>query len=325
MMFRGLGGIADNIVQDDGPFGRGIFAVDPTRAVRLHVPRNLLIPVSEIEFAGGVMKIKPDADIGEPERVFIENYYEAFSWGGEGRLAALKHIEALDNLPADMRALLSKRFSLSSLFEQGSASERAERWFLANRMINLNGKDFLMPVMELLNHSPNGATYSQTDGLAIEGQFSGEVLAQYNDAIDPLGMFHSYGFASSGGICFSLPIKDDRRGIVIERSLNRSSKIGSVSVPNYELESGTVKFSCVMTGNAKFPRLSKGIFCHVMKEAGKAKPDEIFDALLHDNRIKFLELLEKLELHEGGLVPTLRKMVRCQLEAMSHCVGTREV
>jgi hypothetical protein len=54
-------------------------------------------------------------------------------------------------------------------------------------------------------------------------------------------------------------------------------------------------------------------------------PDEVFDFILRFNALKFLELLELLEPHDGELVVTLRRVARYQLEAMAHCIGSREV
>ena len=53
--------------------------------------------------------------------------------------------------------------------------------------------------------------------------------------------------------------------------------------------------------------------------------DEVFDRILHFNRMKFLKLLAALEEQEGDLVLMLRRMARFQLEAMSNCIGSREL
>lgn len=323
-MFRGLGGVLDNIVRKEGPHGFGIFPADPSKSVRLHVPANLLIAVSDTEFLDGRLTIKREANVGMPERAFFENYQDAFSWGSEGRAVAIKHIQALDDLPAEIRRLLSTKLAMPSLFEEGTVSQRAERWFINSRRIEQNGRDVLMPLAELVNHSPRGVPFDQRDGITIEGRFPTEAFVRYN-VTDASGIFHSYGFASPERVCFSLPIKNEQSGLTIERSINLDTMIGSTPVPNYKADSNGLTLSCVMIGHAKFPRLSRGIFSHVMKAAGRPNADELFETILHNNRMKFLELLEKLEPLEGGLVPTLRTMARHQLEAMSYCMGTREL
>ena len=83
--------------------------------------------------------------------------------------------------------------------------------------------------------------------------------------------------------------------------------------------------SYLMIGNPKFPRLSRGIFRTLMKQAGAPNLDEVFDFILHFNRTRFLGLLAALEPLGGEMAVTLRKMARLQLERMSHCIGTRDL
>lgn len=325
-VFRGMGGTADNIDQRNGPRGRGIFPIDPAKPIRLHVPQNLLIPVSDVEFVDDRMKIKDSANVAGAVRGFFENYQDAFSWGREGRSEAIAFIKALDDLPPDVSALLSSDFAMKAQLEGGSDIERAQRWFLESRQIEKGGKGVVMPLMELVNHAPAGVPYNLGEGVAIDGSFSGEVLVHYVIA-DALGIFRTFGFASPERIAFSLPMKNDtgRDRILIRRKFNFDSKLGAFPVPDYGMEDDTLVLSCLVIGNAKFPRLSRGIFCRVMREAEKPDADEVFDLILHENRKKFFRLLELLEPHEGGLIPTLRRMVRYQLETMSFCIGTREL
>ncbi len=323
-MFRGLGGGADNIVQKDGPFGKGIFPINPAAHVRVHTPQNLLIPTSDVDFVDGRLVVRPESKVGSAERTFFENYHAAFSWGAEGRASSLAFIEALDALPADIRAILSGKFGLRPLTEDISKEARAQRWFIGSRAIRVGGKEVMMPLVELLNHATNGKTYDLSEGVTVEGQFSGEVLARYS-VIDPLGIFLAFGFASAEGACFSLPFRQEQKGISIDRSVNFDVKAGDVQIPSYAIEGDELKFSCLMIGNAKYPRLSRAIFQRAMSEAGKPKADEVFDLILHQNRTRFLELLAKLEECSNPLVPTLRKMAIYQLAAMSHCIGTRAV
>jgi hypothetical protein len=68
------------------------------------------------------------------------------------------------------------------------------------------------------------------------------------------------------------------------------------------------------------------MFRALMKESGmaEAEADEGFDHIVHYNRMRFLKLLAAVESCEGEMAVTLRKMARHQLEAMSHCIGSRD-
>ncbi|MEI9932551.1 MAG: hypothetical protein WDM89_18940 [Rhizomicrobium sp.] len=323
-MFRGLGGIADNVTQKDGPFGRGLFPIDPAKRVRLHLPRNLLVPLEDAAFENDRLIIRSAAEMAGPERAFFDNYQEAFSWNAEGRAAAFAYIKSLDDLPSDVRQLLSEKFSVAPLSAEGSLEDRAQRWFLDSRKMKLDGRYFLMPVIELLNHAPHGVPFDVTDGIKVEGAFSGEAFARYS-IVDPFGMFQAYGFASPEQMCFSFPMTHDKSAITINRDIDLNLKVGDFYIPEYTIETDRIVISCMMIGSAKFPRLSRGIFRHVLEQAGRSNADEVFDLILHTNRTKLFHLLEILEPHEGGLIPVLRKMVRYQLEAMSHCIGARNL
>jgi len=321
--FRALGGTADNIVQGSGTRGRGIFPIDNTKPIRLRVPENLLIPEIDVEFVEGRLKVRDSARCGKSEREFFEEYQNIFSWGGEGRSDCAAFFHLVDALPPEVLSIL---FAEDRLERQPDSDHgRVERRFLQSRRIERNSEAVLMPVMELVNHGPTAPSYNTIDGISIEGVFSEEVLVRYS-LEDPFGMLLAYGFASPERVAFSLPTKQEgARKLIIGRKINHKSKRGAFYVPDFRIDGDTIELSCMMIGNMNFPRLSKGIFCNVAREAGWPNPEEEFDMILHNNRTSFLNLLEILERHEGGMVPTIRKMVRYQLAAMSHCIGTREL
>ena len=320
-VFRALGGTADNLRLGEGAYGRGLFAIDPENEVRLHVPENLLIPVEDVQFVEGALKVNPEASIGAPERTFFENYQESMSWGAGGRRQALAFIESVDSLPAAIRAILSDEFGIKPLLD-GDNEARARRWFLNSRKIDRGPRDVVMPVVELINHSTNGVLYRIDDGVWVTGKFQDEVLVHYS-ITDPFGIFQAFGFASPERVAFSLPLKHEKRRITVLRDVNFRAKLGSFEVPEHRVEAGTLVLTSLMIGNANFPRLSRGIFQHLMRDAGLPDADETFDLILHENRMKFLKLLQALEACSGDLPDTLRKMVRYQLQAMSFCIGTR--
>jgi hypothetical protein len=324
-VFRSLGGTANNIARKEGASGRGIVAADPGKHVLLRAPANLLFPLSDVEIAGDRLKLKDSAKVGKAERTFFENYYDAISWGGGGHAESAAFIAGLDALPADVKHLLAANFSLEGLLE--GSDQRVAQWFLRNRLFGCRGVAVLAPFLELVNHDSNAAPFSDENGLTIGGRFADEVLVLRSKA-GPFGAFLRFGFASPERAAFSLPMEfktDTGCEVTIEQNINMNSTLGSVPVPEFEQNGGAVRFSCLMIGNSGFPRLSRGIFYRIMREAGETNPEQVFDNILHRNRLTFLKLLEVLEYQEGGLVAELRKVVRYQLEAMSWCIGTRDL
>src|SRR5579864_4148845 len=128
--FRALGGTADNIVQASGPFGRGIFPIDRDKPVRLHVPQNLLVPESDIEFVEGQIGIKDSAGIGQPEREFFEKYQQAFSWG-IARSDCAEHVAGMKSLPPELSTEMSGPSGLDRQFDEGE--DPVGQWYLQSR------------------------------------------------------------------------------------------------------------------------------------------------------------------------------------------------
>ena len=80
-----------------------------------------------------------------------------------------------------------------------------------------------------------------------------------------------------------------------------------------------------MIGHRGMPQQPRGIFRAAVAGAQIYKADEVFDIILQFNWASFLNLLTMLEPHEGDAVVTLRTVVRYQLEAISHCIGSLEI
>ena len=96
-------------------------------------------------------------------------------------------------------------------------------------------------------------------------------------------------------------------------------------VPKFAKQAGDGVLTFLMLGNEQFPRLSKGIFFRLMRDAGYSGFEETFDFVHHQNRLRFINLLEALEGVNLPMAATLRSMARHQLRAMSFCYGVREI
>ena len=56
--FRRLGGIADNVCQKEGEYGRGIFSVNPSMRARIFTPSKLLVKKDDIYLEDNKLRIK---------------------------------------------------------------------------------------------------------------------------------------------------------------------------------------------------------------------------------------------------------------------------
>lgn len=325
--FGALGGVAENIVLGHGPFGRGLFPRDASKPFLLQLPENLLLPVEDIEFLDGQIRIRNNSAVAGRERDFFQRYANGFSWGGGGRSESAAQIAALDALTPGVRTVLTADFGMGHLL-QGSFIERTQIRFLESRLLFSDGRRFLLPLIELANHAPDGFRHEPIgkNGVQIRGSVPGEILVAYAHR-DCLGLFRTFGFVSLQPMAFCLPMTIQAAGqkITIHDRTARQTNRGNFVSPQLAFDDNGISLSYLMIGNAKLPRLSRGIFRALMREAAVADADGIFDYVLRVNRQKFLRLLEALEQQRGEMAIALRKMAHNQLEAMTNCIGARDL
>jgi len=319
--FHRLGGRVQNIFPRGGPRGRGIFPIDPTHHTYLRVPESLLVSVEDIAFEDGRLKVVESAEIGAREREFFERYQNAFSWGGNGRSDSVAFLAGLKSLGPEAISVLERIWG-RTIAEDSAASEQ---WFLQSRSLHWKGRNVVAPVLDLVNHEYSAQRHGEVDnGIAVGGMIPDEVLMRY-DEWDPFSMFMRYGFASPEDMAFSMPlIRKEEPELVVGNDINLDSKHGALPVPKFMIESGRVALSSLMIGSIKRPRVPKSIFVRILKEAGARNPEEGFDHILHLNRMAFLALLELVETQESRIAASVRKMIRFQLQAISHSYGSIE-
>ena len=325
--FRALGGTADNICLKEGPFGRGLFPRDPSKPIRIHIPENLLVDLKHVCFADNEFRVAPDAPVGFREKAFLENYERDFSWGA-GHQYEEGLLQMMSEAPPELRALLEAPFGLNPWLAGPTPGAIQDR-FLTARVIHREGVTVVMPIIELANYG-NLAEYGGENGVKLSGQFSGEVLVHYEFS-DPLEIFRHWGFASdSESFALSLPMALERKSgpLFIGREVGSSAifKPGRKPYfPDLSIESGKITLSYLMLGHKKYPRLARGIFYRIMRQAGRSDAEETFDLIQHINRMQFYNLAAASEAAAPALGRLLRSVARYQLEAMSHSIGTREV
>lgn len=322
--FRALGGTADNVRLGQGALGRGLFPIDPQRPVRLHAPANLLMDEDWIVFENGALRLAPDAEIGTREREFFEGYQADFAWGSKGRAETVALLEAAQALPGELRHKLLTEFGCGSWFEDYS-EDLVQRKFVASRRIEANGRSVLMPVLELANHGP-GDGFDTENGVSLTGIFPDEVLARYSD-IDSYGLFTNWGIAHQQRQAMSIVLSGaiGQTPIRVEREIGDFNSAERPWIPGIAQSKDGILLDFLMIGNRQYPRLSKGIFHKLMRDAGLSGFEEAFETIQHVNRIHFLELLAALDGLHLPMARTLGRMARLQLQTMAFCAGVRPI
>lgn len=325
--FRALGGVADNVALRHGSSGRGLFPIDPAKPFLVRVPGNLLLRSSDFAFAGERIRIREDAGPRPPEWEFFERYQSCISRGGQGYSESANLIAMFDALPLALRELLMADFGMKH-FVDGDRTERIGRQFLRSRMVEWNNGTVLAPLIDLMNCSTDGvpARPAPHGGVQVEGEARSEICVRHGPH-DCLGVFNRSGFASARPYAYSLPMqaKLGKIGLTIGRNVREKTPRAGFASPLMSSEGGGIHLSFLMLGQSRFPRLPRGVFYALMREAEAVGAEEAFDAILFANRTKFLKLLAALEPAHGEMVTRLRSMAHLQLEALAHCAGTREL
>jgi hypothetical protein len=322
--FRVLGGTAENVRLGEGALGRGLFAIDPGIPIRLAVPDGLLVDAGSVVFEDGALRLAADAGIGARERKFVEDYHAHLSWGGGGRAEIARILEQAQELPGELRRELLVEHRCGRWFEEFS-DRLVEQQFVASRRIAWRGRDVMMPILDLANHG-GGATFEAGEALRLETVTQGEVLVRYSDT-DAYGVFLSWGFASEQAQALSIELVGEigSAELAIGRVFGDTKTDKRPWIPDLDVAQGHADLDFLMLGNRFYPRLPRGIFRRVMRDGGLGGADESFDTIQHVNRAHFLALLGAVETVDGAMARTLRAMARHQLEALSFCVGARDV
>jgi len=327
--FRRLGGTAENVRMGYGSLGRGLFAIDPSRPVDLHTPPNLLVRRRDVIFADDRFHVSPSAPVGEAERAWLERYLNEFSWGGGGREETRAEIERMRSLPMPVRERLARTFGMNHCIGELSPDMIAQRFF-ASRVITLD-EETVMPMIELVNHG-DAPPYDSTNGLAVRGLFSDEVLVSYSEAHDTFLCFASWGIVCERPFAYSIPARlptaqgdmvisiNPDEGRMIEAKLPNPVPL---KLPKVTIENGQISLSFLMLGMKGAPRIPKGMFRRMVSDARLQLDDEPFEMAQHFSRSAFMNLLKNLDRVEGDVAATLRRVCLMQLDALNQSFGSR--
>ncbi len=326
--FRSLGGIAENVRRGTGQYGAGIFPIDATRPVRLHAPENLLFATEELEVRDGHLRIRAASSLGTPERRLFEAVHEGFGWssGGFDELRASQAQWCA--LPADVVACIKGMGAISDpdyRFAEPSAHVCLYQ-FVKSRDVAYKGRAWIMPVVDLTNHSSGAPPFLIENGVGVRGTFPGEVLVRYNVA-DSWGNTLTYGFADNSPYAYSLALMVDlfdTQRLSILRKIGAGEVDNGIHYPQKRIDGNTIELSHLTLGNARQPDLPRAVFRKLMRDhVTERQADDVFESLVRFNHTKFIETLRILRKHEAPLVTVLEEAAINQLDALSACVGAR--
>ena len=322
--FRSYGGRAENVVQRDGPFGRGLFPIDPSQPIDLMVPRSLLVPAENVELQNGAAVIKDDSAFPNGYADWFRRYQDSLSWGAEGELSVTRFETGLRNLPNNVGELLSQLnlYQPEHLLAGKTFQHSMLRRFLKSRCLSRRGKLVVMPMVELVNHSPKATNWEiRPDGsVGVSGHHDGEVLVKYSNA-DPLRRLLGFGFNVQEPLGFSLSLNIRHRGQLVE--VKGGGGRHWFQPPVIEEDNKRLVIEQPLLGCQDHPRMPLTLFLSAFQSANRSDGEELFERIHQANTLALVELLRRLDAVPDEIASLLRLGCMNQLSSLSHHIGHR--
>lgn len=320
--FRSFGGTAENVIQREGSLGLGLFPIDPSQRVELRVPDHLLVVTDNIELQDGAIVIKDASHYPAGFDDWYRRFQADYSWGAEAKRSIETFENGLASLPKEIRQLLENRgLILEERLNRTNGNKSSLQRFIATRRIRRKDKNVLMPIIELVNHSPLQTSWDMDDeSIGISGTYDEEILVRYS-ICDPLHRFLQYGFNCNEINGFSLNLKVIHRGktILIRGGINNEPG----KPPKAELSGDKIIINKPMIGSTRMPRMPRTLFKEGLKSLRGIDSNEVFDQICQANRLITIKLIKLLECQNEEIAQQLRISCFEQLIAIGYHFGEK--
>ena len=321
--FRSFGGTANNVIQREGKFGLGLFPIDSSKPVELRVPNHLLVSTENLKLLNGDIILKDASDYPEGFAEWYAKFQANYSWGADGKRSIKLFEDGLRSLPKTLQqklcnfGLLNFENRLSDVNEEQRLFDR----FIATRQIFRDSKTYLMPMIELINHSASQSSWiMDDDSIAVQGQYEDEILVRYSVS-DPIRRLLQYGFNCKELTGFSLNFKlvhNDQK-IFVKGGINTKH----LDPPEILVQNQIVGIKQPLLGSIKNPRMPRTLFRDSCSKISTIRADELFDQIHQKNVLAIVGLIKELSLIEGEITERLKQALLDQIEINSKNYGKK--
>ena len=317
--FRRFGGIADNVIQKKGKYGRGIFSINPSQKARIFTPKKLLIKKEDIFLENNKLRIKNDKEYDQEIRNFFNFYQDNFSWGSGGKETTELFEKGLIVFTPKLKKLI-KKYALVDLQERhkGIWDNVIKNQFLSARAIKFKKSSVIAPIWELVNHEVKSFNFILNDeGISTPNYPTSnhEITFSYRD-MSPLNCFFSYGFFSEETILFSIPFTINLHKI----GINISCKGGSLKDDSMKIErnGNHIILEGLPIADLNHPRLPYEYFKEIIKKIGNINiPQDILLRILTLNISIREEILNESNLINNEVSKILSKIMIYEINLIS--------
>ena len=322
--FANFGGLATNVKCQSCQHGLGLFSVNPSKPVCISVPPALLVDASRLTIQNGYPELLPDATVNEDYRQWFNNYQKYFGWTTETYRTINAFELGLTQLPKPSLCIL-KKMGLLNLEHRhaGDWTDVIFKQYLRTRCLQYRGQRVLMPIADLINHSPYAEPYNTSWGVRVQGLFANEVLVRYNET-DPLQRFFYYGFVSAEPMAHSYPsviaMNRDERRLAMSPMVRTATKPLVTRIDRQSYQPAPVNQRIEAVALHQFPTVPTSRHDAYQNNQrwhhSNADLEDLYCDVRLINQYYLHELLESLEECQDYFYTTLREAIRLQLYAL---------
>ena len=317
--FRRLGGIADNVCQKEGEYGRGIFSVNPSLKARIFTPSKLLVKKDDIYLEDNKLRIKKDKEYNQEIRDFFNFYQDNFSWGSGGKETTELFEKGLSLFNSNLKELI-KKYALVDLDERhkGTWDNMIKKQFLNARGVKFSNSYVIAPIWELVNHKVKSLPFIiNTEGISTPNYPASncEIRFSYNN-LSPLNRFFSYGFFSEESIVLSIPFSITIEDLDIEISCKGMDlKDDSMKI---ERSAKKIILEGLPIADVNHPRLPYDYFNEIIRRIGDINLSKDLLLRIFEFNISIRKkILDESQLIENEVSKTLTKLMRYEINLIS--------
>ena len=317
--FRSLGGIAENVYQKDGKFGRGIFSINPNLKSRIFTPSQLMIKKKDICLVDNHLRIKKYKEYSKEIRDFFNYYQDNFSWGSGGKKTTESFEQGLNVLSSDLKKLIKNNF-LVDIEERhkGDWKNVLKNQFLNARAFKFGQGSLIVPILELVNHEASACPFiKNNNGIGTPNYAPRESeLTHVYGSSGSIKRAFNYGFFCKDPIVFSLPFTMNLKNSKIKFICNgidlKDDKI------EYQSNISQIVIDGLPIASINKPSVIKNYFEHLCDLINLQEfSQEIFSKILSFNYLRRQEILNHLKPLENNTCRILSKAINYELDSIS--------
>ena len=317
--FIRLGGIADNVCQKQGEYGRGIFSVNSNLISKIYTPSKLMIKIDDIFLDGDYLRIKNDTNYIPDVKKFFNYYQDNFYWGGGGKDTVENFEKGLSLFSPNLKKLI-KQYLLIDLEKRhlGDWKNVILREFLGARAFKFNNLSMICPILELVNHDVISLSFIKgRDGIGTPDYppFYGELTHNYNNK-SSIKRFFYQGFFSRETIVFSFPFVINLKQLGI-KIYCKGEDLNDDSMKIERLDN-IIVINGLPIGDVNRPNLPKYYFNELLSKIVDLNiPNDILSKIFELNFLMRKNLLDESQLACNDVSKILVEIIKYEMNLIS--------